>query len=173
MSIRRFLRSPIDVKKTSIKRLFFVLCLVCLLFPVGCGRQRRLIRYQLRQQKQEIRHNEERNALIKDFMLRYPDNWQQKLHEYDVAIGRPQFNQEAGTIREQSQPTTINPKVSATKTSEEAPVENLGRFSSKIEKCSICGKAIPKLEQHFMVNEKILCKECFTKDKSQTPIAKN
>jgi hypothetical protein len=168
--MRRLLRSLILVKKTSIKRLFLVFCLIALLFPVGCGiRQRRLIRYQLAQQKQEEQKKAQREATIERFMLRYPDNWQQKLHEYDVAIGRS----EAGTTGEYSQPTTTAPKVSASKTSEEGPVENLGRFSGKIEKCSICGKTIPKLEQHFKVDEKIVCKDCFAKDKSQKPIEKN
>lgn len=65
------------------------------------------------------------------------------------------------------EPTTTRQTVSADKTSKEAPVENLGRFSSQKEKCCICGKDIHKLEQHFKVDEKIICKECFAKLKSQ------
>ena len=51
--------------------------------------------------------------------------------------------------------------------SEKAPVDNAGRFSSQVGTCSIYGKTIPKLEQHFLVDEKIVCKDCFAKLKSE------
>ena len=51
--------------------------------------------------------------------------------------------------------------------SEKAPVENAGRFSSQVGTCIICGKTIPKLEQHFLVDEKTVCKDCFAKLKNQ------
>jgi len=53
------------------------------------------------------------------------------------------------------------------KVSEDAPFDSAGRFSSQKETCSICGKTIPRLEQHFKVNEKIICKGCFAKSKSE------
>jgi hypothetical protein len=61
------------------------------------------------------------------------------------------------------QPTKTDQKVSVNKTLEDAPVENVGRFSSQKQTCSICGRTIPKLEQHFLVDEKITCKDCFAK----------
>ncbi len=70
------------------------------------------------------------------------------------------------------EPTKTNQKVSTNKTPEEAPVENLGRYSGHKEKCSICGRTIPKLEQHFAVDEKIVCRDCFAKEKGQQPVAK-
>jgi hypothetical protein len=71
------------------------------------------------------------------------------------------------------EPTKTNQKVSINKTSQEAPVENLGRYSGHKETCSICRKIIPKLEQHFMVDEKIVCKDCYAKSKSQKQVVKN
>jgi len=71
------------------------------------------------------------------------------------------------------EPTKTEQKVSTNKTPKEEPVENLGRFSSQKETCNICGKTIPKLEQHFMVDEKIVCKRCFADTKRQKKIAKN
>jgi hypothetical protein len=50
---------------------------------------------------------------------------------------------------------------------------NAGRFSSQIQTCNICGKTIQKLEQHFIVDEKITCKECFSKLENQEPVAKD
>jgi len=78
-----------------------------------------------------------------------------------------------GQTGESVQPQKTAPKVSVNKTPEEAPVENVGRFSSQKETCSICGKTIPKLEQHFMVAKKIICKDCCAKLQNQKPVAKN
>jgi hypothetical protein len=72
-----------------------------------------------------------------------------------------------------SEPAQTEQKISANKIPEKVPVENLGRYSGHKERCSVCGKTIPKLEQHFMVDEKIFCRDCFAKEKSQQPVAKN
>jgi DNA-directed RNA polymerase subunit RPC12/RpoP len=83
---------------------------------------------------------------------------------------QPQYSDSAtGAVPtgEYSQPTTTDQNASTNKTSKEAPVDNAGRFISQVGTCSICGRTIPKLEQHFMVDEKIVCKDCFAKLKSQ------
>ena len=99
----------------------------------------------------------------------------QVLMKEPLTLGTPVSSSLANPSERKSnyQSTSAVQKVTANKTPEEAPVENLGRYSSRKETCSICGKIIPKLEQHFILDEKVVCKECFSKAKSQKPVAKD
>jgi hypothetical protein len=49
------------------------------------------------------------------------------------------------------------------------PVENLGRVSSEVTKCSNCGKTIAKFEWHFLFEDKVVCKSCYAKLNEKTP----
>jgi len=63
-------------------------------------------------------------------------------------------------------PTAINQKNSAS--SEKTPVKTSGQVSSQEEKCSFCGRTIPKFEQHYpLLDKKLACKECYAKLKNQ------
>jgi uncharacterized lipoprotein len=63
--------------------------------------------------------------------------------------------------------------ISSGKTPENIPVENNGRVSSQIETCSACGRKIPKLEWHYSVNQKIVCKDCYSKSNAAKQLNKN
>ncbi len=76
-----------------------------------------------------------------------------------------------------AEPVAVShPSVAAPIATKVEPVENLGRYSGKREKCSTCGRKISKLEQHFMLDGKIVCKECYqsrTQIVKETPISES
>lgn len=78
------------------KRLFLVLCLIALIFTIGCAGRTRL-----RLQRETIRETQQarREATVERFMEKYPDNWQQKLHEYDAEVENLRLKEEAADGR--------------------------------------------------------------------------
>jgi hypothetical protein len=77
-------------KGTNMKQLVFVFCLIVLIFSTGCreARQRRINRYYDTQQAQKL---SQRQATVERFMEKYPDNWKEKLKEYDDEVAKGQL----------------------------------------------------------------------------------